>query len=166
MESVIERIKRGSFWHFHGGIHPPEQKFLTSTKPIASAQIPEQLIIPLRQHIGQAGKLIVNVGDKVLKGQALSVNDSPMSLSVHAPTSGTISAIKLMAIPHPSGLSETCIILTPDGEDTWQSRQICPDYKLLSKEKILEKIANAGIAGMGGAGFPTQIKVSTLAKIN
>ena len=166
MESVIERIKRGSFWHFHGGIHPPEQKFLTSTKPIASAQIPEQLIIPLRQHIGQAGKLIVNVGDKVLKGQALSVNDSPMSLSVHAPTSGTISAIKLMAIPHPSGLSETCIILTPDGEDTWQSRQICPDYKLLSKEKILQKIANAGIAGMGGAGFPTQIKVSTLAKIN
>ncbi|MBA6415325.1 electron transport complex subunit RsxC [Colwellia sp. 6M3] len=166
MESVIERIKRGSFWHFHGGIHPPEQKFLTSTKPIASAQIPEQLIIPLRQHIGQAGKLIVNVGDKVLKGQALSVNDSPMSLSVHAPTSGTITAIKLMAIPHPSGLSETCIILTPDGEDTWQSRQICPDYKLLSKEKILEKIANAGIAGMGGAGFPTQIKVSTLAKIN
>ncbi len=166
MESVIERIKRGSFWHFHGGIHPPEQKFLTSTKPIASAQIPEQLIIPLRQHIGQAGKLIVNVGDKVLKGQALSVNDSPMSLSVHAPTSGTITAIKLMAIPHPSGLSETCIILTPDGEDTWQSRQICPDYKLLSKEKILEKIANAGIAGMGGAGFPTQIKVSTLAEIN
>jgi electron transport complex protein RnfC len=166
VESVIERIKRGSFWHFHGGIHPPEQKFLTSTKPIASAQIPEQLIIPLRQHIGQAGKLIVNVGDKVLKGQALSVNDSPMSLSVHAPTSGTITAIKLMAIPHPSGLSETCIILTPDGEDTWQSRQICPDYKLLSKEKILEKIANAGIAGMGGAGFPTQIKVSTLAEIN
>ncbi|MFT6247098.1 MAG: electron transport complex protein RnfC [Cognaticolwellia sp.] len=166
MESVIERIKRGSFWHFHGGIHPPEQKFLTSTKPIASAQIPEQLIIPLRQHIGQAGKLIVNVGDKVLKGQTLSVNDSPMSLSVHAPTSGTITAIKLMAIPHPSGLSETCIILTPDGEDTWQSRQICPDYKLLSKEKILEKIANAGIAGMGGAGFPTQIKVSTLANIN
>ena len=166
MESVIERIKRGSFWHFHGGIHPPEQKFLTSTKPIASAQIPEQLIIPLRQHIGQAGKLIVNVGDKVLKGQTLSVNDSPMSLSVHAPTSGTITAIKLMAIPHPSGLSETCIILTPDGEDTWQSRQICPDYKLLSKEKILQKIANAGIAGMGGAGFPTQIKVSTLANIN
>jgi len=166
VESVIERIQRGSFWQFHGGIHPPEQKFLTSTKPIASAQIPEQLIIPIRQHIGQAGKLIVNIGDKVLKGQVLTESDSPMSLPIHAPTSGTISAVKLMAIPHPSGLSETCVILTPDGEDTWKQRQICPDYQLLSKEKILEKIANAGIAGMGGAGFPTQVKVSTLAKID
>tara|TARA_R110000737_G_scaffold3578_2_gene12150 strand:- start:24206 stop:26431 length:2226 start_codon:yes stop_codon:yes gene_type:complete len=166
VESVIERIKRGNFWQFHGGIHPPEQKFLTCTKPIASAQIPEQLFIPIRQHIGQAGSLIVNVGDKVLKGQALTVSESPMSLPIHAPTSGTVTAIKLMAIPHPSGLSETCIILTPDGEDTWKKRHICPNYQLLNKAQILEKIANAGVAGMGGAGFPTQNKVSTLAKID
>ncbi len=166
MDSVIERIQKGNFWQFHGGIHPPEQKFLTCTKPIASAQIPEQLIIPIRQHIGQAGDLIVNVGDKVLKGQVLSTTDSPMSLPIHAPTSGTISAIQPMAIPHPSGLSETCIILTPDGEDTWKQRHICPDYQLLSKAQILEKIANAGISGMGGAGFPTQVKVGTLAKID
>ena len=166
MESVIERIKKGSFSQFHGGIHPPEQKFLTCTKPIASAQIPEQLIIPIRQHIGQAGNLIVNVGDKVLKGQRLSSCDSPMSLPIHSPTSGTITAIQSMAIPHPSGLSESCVILTPDGEDTWQERHICPDFTLLGKAQILEKIANAGIAGMGGAGFPTQVKVSTLAKID
>jgi electron transport complex protein RnfC len=166
VESVIERIKRGSFSQFHGGIHPPEQKFLTCSKPIASAQIPERLIIPIRQHIGQAGNVMVKVGDKVLKGQMLSDYDSPMSVPIHAPTSGTISAIKLMAIPHPSGLSEACIILTPDGEDTWKQRYICPDFHLLSKTQILEKIANAGISGMGGAGFPTQVKVSTLAKIN
>ncbi|WP_164718162.1 electron transport complex subunit RsxC [Colwellia sp. Arc7-635] len=165
MESVIERIKRGNFWQFHGGIHPPEQKFLTSTKPIAPVQIPKQLIVPLRQHIGQAGDLIVNVGDKVLKGQALSASNSPMSLPIHAPTSGTITAIKPMAIPHPSGLSEMCLLLTPDGEDTWQQRNNCSDFTLLSKEQILEKIANAGIAGMGGAGFPTQVKAATLAKI-
>jgi electron transport complex protein RnfC len=166
VESVIERIKRGSFSQFHGGIHPPEQKFLTCSKPIASAQIPEHLIIPIRQHIGQAGNIIVKVGDKVLKGQMLSDCDSPMSVPIHAPTSGTITAIKLMAIPHPSGLSEACIILTPDGEDTWKQRHICPDFHSLSKTQILEKIANAGISGMGGAGFPTQVKVSTLAKIN
>ena len=93
MESVIERIKRGSFSQFHGGIHPPEQKFLTCSKPIASAQIPEQLIIPIRQHIGQAGNVMVKVGDKVLKGQILSDCDSPMSVPIHAPTSGTITAI-------------------------------------------------------------------------
>ncbi|MBA6225082.1 electron transport complex subunit RsxC [Colwellia sp. MB02u-18] len=166
MESVIERIKRGSFSQFHGGIHPPEQKFLTCSKPIASAQIPEQLIIPIRQHIGQAGNVMVKVGDKVLKGQILSDCDSPMSVPIHAPTSGTITAIKSMAIPHPSGLSEACIILTPDGEDTWKQRHICPDFHSLSKTQILEKIANAGISGMGGAGFPTQVKVSTLAKID
>jgi len=166
VESVIERIKRGSFSQFHGGIHPPEQKFLTCSKPIASAQIPEQLIIPIRQHIGQAGNVMVKVGDKVLKGQILSDCDSPMSVPIHAPTSGTITAIKSMAIPHPSGLSEACIILTPDGEDTWKQRHICPDFHLLSKTQILEKIANAGISGMGGAGFPTQVKVSTLAKID
>ncbi|MFT5634782.1 MAG: electron transport complex protein RnfC [Cognaticolwellia sp.] len=166
MGSVIERIQRGNFWPFHGGIHPPEQKFLTCTKPIASAQIPEQLIIPIRQHIGQAGDLMVKVGDMVLKGQKLSASDTPMSLPIHAPTSGTITAIKSMAIPHPSGLSETCVILTPDGEDTWKQRHICPDFQLLSKAKILEKIATAGISGMGGAGFPTQVKVSTLAKID
>ncbi|UUO21894.1 electron transport complex subunit RsxC [Colwellia sp. M166] len=166
MESVIERIQKGRFSQFHGGIHPPEQKFLTCTKPIASAQIPEQLIIPLRQHIGQAGDLIVSIGDKVLKGQMLSTSDSPMSLPIHAPTSGTITAIQSMAIPHPSGLSENCVILTPDGEDTWQERHICPDFQLLSKAQILEKIADAGISGMGGAGFPTQVKVSTLAKID
>lgn len=166
MESVIERIKKGKFWQFHGGIHPPEQKFLTCNKPIASAQIPEQLIIPIRQHIGQAGDLVVKVGDKVLKGQKLSVSNSPMSLPIHAPTSGTITAIKLMAIPHPSGLSETCLILKPDGEDTWKARHICPDFQLLGKAKILEKIANAGIAGMGGAGFPSHVKAGTLAKID
>lgn len=165
MESIIERIQKGHFSQFHGGIHPPEQKFLTSTKPIASARIPQQLIIPIRQHIGQAGNLEVAIGDKVLKGQALSSSDSPMQLPVHAPTSGTITAIKPSIIPHPSGLSETCIVLSPDGEDTWCERNICPDYQLLSKGQILEKIANAGIAGMGGAGFPTQVKVGTLAKI-
>jgi electron transport complex protein RnfC len=166
VETVIERIKRGVFSQFHGGIHPPEQKFLTCSKPIASAQIPEQLIIPIRQHIGQAGSVIVKVGDKVLKGQILSDCDRPMSVPIHAPTSGTITAVKSMAIPHPSGLSEACVILTPDGEDTWKQRHICPDFLSLSKTQILEKIANAGVSGMGGAGFPTQVKVSTLAKIN
>ncbi|MGB1261756.1 MAG: electron transport complex subunit RsxC [Cognaticolwellia sp.] len=166
MESVIDRIKNSNFWQFHGGIHPPEQKFLTNTKPIASAQIPEQLIIPIRQHIGQAGDLLVNIGDKVLKGQALTVSNSPMSLPIHAPTSGVITTIQAMAIPHPSGLSEPCIILTPDKEDTWKKRHICPDFQLLSKGQILEKIANAGIAGMGGAGFPSQVKVGTQAKID
>ena len=166
VESIIKRIKKGNFWQFHGGIHPPEQKLLTCNKPIASAQIPSQLIIPVRQHIGQAGDIIVAVGDKVLKGQALSIASNPMQLPIHAPTSGIIKAIELSVIPHPSGMSEPCIVITPDGEDKWRKRNICPQYTLLPKTQIVEKIARAGIAGMGGAGFPAHVKVGGAAKID
>ncbi|WP_440874030.1 electron transport complex subunit RsxC [Thalassotalea sp. PLHSN55] len=161
MEQIIERIKRGHFWKFHGGIHPPEQKFLTNAKPIRTLTMPKQLILPLQQHIGHAGKLIVNEGDTVLKGQALTCAKSPMSVPIHAPTSGVISAIKPAIIAHPSGMQEPCIFLTPDGEDTWQPRTVCQDFHQLENSQLIEKIANAGISGMGGAGFPTHIKVNS-----
>lgn len=166
MESVIERIEKGHFWKFHGGIHPPEMKFLTTDKPILQLPIPEELIIPAQQHIGEIGEVIVNVGDNVVKGQALTHSTIPLSVPVHAPTSGKISAIEKATIAHPSGLEELCIKLIPDGEDTWRERHICPEYHQLPKAKIIEKISNAGISGMGGAGFPTHIKVSTNAQIN
>ena len=110
MESVVERITRGHFWDFHGGIHPPEQKFLTSNKPIKQLSLPKQLIIPLQQHIGREGDLLVSIGEHVLKGQALTLSTNPMVVPIHAPTSGTISAIKMSVIAHPSGLSQLCII--------------------------------------------------------
>ena len=165
MGSVIERIKRGHFWTFHGGIHPPEQKFLTTDKPIRAVSIPEQLILPLQQHIGISADLQVNVGDKVLKGQALTKSAHPMAVPIHAPTSGTISAIKNAVIAHPSGLSELCLFITPDGEDRWRERKICTDLAKLTVNDLIDKISSAGISGMGGAGFPTQVKVSTHEKI-
>lgn len=161
MESVIERITRGHFWKFHGGIHPPEQKHLTQDKPIRNIPIPEELILPLQQHIGQAGELLVSVGDKVLKGQPLTQNTTPMAVPIHAPTSGTVTAIKQAVIAHPSGLTELCLFLKPDGEEKWFPRQVCEDINTLSREDIIAKIAAAGIAGMGGAGFPTHIKTGT-----
>ena len=161
MESIIERIKRGHFWKFHGGIHPPEQKHLTQDKPIRSIPIPELLQLPLQQHIGQSGELIVNIGDQVLKGQPLTRCSSPMAVPVHAPTSGTITAIEHAVIAHPSGLKDLCIFLKPDGEEKWFPRTVCDDVSALSKNEIISKIANAGISGMGGAGFPTHIKANT-----
>jgi len=166
VESVIERITRGHFWDFHGGIHPPEQKFITSNKPIKQLALPKQLIIPLQQHIGFEGDLLVGIGDHVLKGQALTLSNNAMVVPIHAPTSGTISAIKISIIAHPSGLSQLCIFLDVDGEDTWRKRQACADIEQLSNHEIIKKIANAGIAGMGGAGFPTHIKVSSKPDIN
>jgi len=166
MESIIERITQGKFWPFHGGIHPPEQKHFTCDKPIRQLPLPKQLIVPLQQHIGRQGDLLVNVGDKVLKGQPLTQSMNPMSVPIHAPTSGTISAIKRSVIAHPSGLSELCIFIDVDGEDTWRARNICANYTQLSNQQIISKIADAGIAGMGGAGFPTHIKVNTKPDIN
>jgi len=166
VESIIERITRGHFWDFHGGIHPPEQKFLTASKPIKQLTLPKQLIIPLQQHIGREGDLLVSTGDHVLKGQALTLGTNPMMVPIHAPTSGTISAIKLSVIAHASGLSQLCIFLDVDGEDTWRKRDVCPDLERLSNREIIEKISDAGISGMGGAGFPTHIKVSSKPDIN
>ncbi|WOH38081.1 electron transport complex subunit RsxC [Thalassotalea fonticola] len=161
MESVIERIKKQRFFKFPGGIHPPQQKFLTDDKPIKTIALATELILPLKQHIGKAGDVLVQVGQKVLKGQPLTNNDNPMCVPVHAPTSGTISAIKPSVMAHPSGMSDLCIFITPDGMDTWVKRNIVEDYKSLSKADIVDKIAAAGISGMGGAGFPTNIKVNT-----
>lgn len=166
MESIIERIIRGHFWSFHGGVHPPEQKTLTSTKPIKSLPLPQQLILPLQQHIGREGQLIVKVGDKVLKGQALTCSENPMAVPIHAPTSGTITAIKKAVIAHPSGLSELCIFIDVDGDETWVEREKCQNINKLTPLDLVKKIADAGIAGMGGAGFPTHIKVNNKAAIN
>lgn len=163
---MIERIEQGKFWKFHGGIHPPEQKFLTTDKPIRQLPLPELLRIPVQQHIGEPGDILVNIGDKVLKGQILTSANHPMMVPVHAPTSGIITAIENSIIAHPSGLSELCLFLKPDGEEKWRKREICPDYQKLSKSDLIEKIAYAGISGMGGAGFPTHIKLNTATQIN
>jgi len=165
VQSIIERIEKGQFWKFHGGIHPPEQKFLTTDKPIKKSHLPAELIIPVQQHIGMPGDLIVNVGDKVLKGQALTKTSLPMMVPIHAPTSGEIVNIKEHIIAHPSGLSELCVFIKPDGLETWRDKSVCEDYTKLSSQEIISKIADAGISGMGGAGFPTHIKVNTKANI-
>ena len=166
MDSIINRIEKSQFWKFHGGIHPPEQKFITEKKPIRTLPLPKELIIPIQQHIGLAGEIMVSVGEVVLKGQPLTDSKHPMAVPIHAPTSGTITAIEHSTIAHPSGLQEPCLFLTPDGNDTAQKRNICTDYKKLSRIELLEKITNAGISGMGGAGFPTHIKASTKEKID
>ena len=166
MESIIERITRGHYWTFHGGVHPPEQKQLSSSKPIKQLPLPKELILPLQQHIGREGNLLVQVGDKVLKGQALTSSTNPMAVPIHASTSGIITAIKKSVIAHPSGLRELCVFIDVDGEDTWVEREKCVDISKLSQLSLITKIAEAGIAGMGGAGFPTHIKANNKTDID
>ncbi|MCS3458690.1 electron transport complex subunit RsxC [Aeromonas sp. BIGb0445] len=159
MQSVIERIKAGALWDFHGGIHPPENKHQSSQHPVVQAGLPPELIIPVRQHAGQAGALLVKVGDKVKKGQPLTAFERGRFVPVHASSSGVISAIGQHTVAHPSGLSDLCITLVPDGEDAWCERQPQPDYWNLDRVSLLERIQGAGIAGLGGAVFPTHSKL-------
>ncbi|WP_195707995.1 electron transport complex subunit RsxC [Vibrio metoecus] len=161
MLSLIEQIKSGKLWDFPGGIHPFENKHQSSRQPIINASIPNELVLPLKQHIGKAGDLLVKVGDRVLKGQPLTQYTSTFMLPIHAPTSGVISAIEPRTVAHPSGLSELCIVLTPDQQEEWFELQPQPDYQQLSPETLLELIRQAGISGMGGAGFPTAKKLQS-----
>ncbi|HGH6014815.1 TPA: electron transport complex subunit RsxC [Vibrio mimicus] len=161
MLSLIEQIKSGKLWDFPGGIHPFENKHQSNRQPIINASIPNELVLPLKQHIGKAGDLLVKVGDRVLKGQPLTQYTSTFMLPIHAPTSGVISAIEPRTVAHPSGLSELCIVLVPDHQEEWFELQPQPDYQQLSPETLLELIRQAGISGMGGAGFPTAKKLQS-----
>ena len=146
-------------WDFHGGIHPKENKDQSNQSAITDAGIPPQLIVPLQQHIGQQAELVVSVGDKVLKGQLIADAHGPVSVAVHAPSSGTITAIEEHEVPHPSGMSDLCVFIETDGKDEWCELSPCEDYSTLTPAEILGKVRSAGIAGMGGAGFPTEIKL-------
>ncbi|MFC3033870.1 electron transport complex subunit RsxC [Pseudoalteromonas fenneropenaei] len=161
MVSLLEQIERGTLWQFPGGIHPPECKSISNHSPITRLPLPEKLVIPIKQHIGANGRLLVAKGDLVLKGQPLTVPNANWSLPVHAPTSGEIVDICSLPSAHPSALPELSIVLKPDGKDVWQARSPREDYRQLDKKALVDIIHNAGIAGMGGAGFPTYIKADS-----
>ncbi|MBE0368942.1 electron transport complex subunit RsxC [Pseudoalteromonas aurantia] len=161
MDTLLEQIENGTLWQFPGGVHPPQQKSLSNHAPIARLPLPEKLILPLKQHIGANGQLIVSKGQTVLKGQALTQPSGNWSLPIHAPTSGEITNIAAMPSAHPSALPELSIILTPDGKDTWIPLTENTHIDTLSHQALIDIIHNAGIAGMGGAGFPTYIKADS-----
>ncbi|MGO2011969.1 electron transport complex subunit RsxC [Pseudoalteromonas sp.] len=161
MEKLIEQIKQGKVWPFPGGIHPPQQKSLSNTHAIMRLPLPDKLVVPLKQHIGANGKLIVTKGEQVLKGQALTKPAANWSVPIHSPTSGTITDICLMPSAHPSALPELSVIITPDGEDTWCKLSPVNDVTKLDHDQLVEIIHQSGISGMGGAGFPAYVKADS-----
>ena len=124
----------------------------------ACRSLPKTFIIPLQQHLGPEGELCVNAGDRVLKGQPLTVGRG-RTVPVHAPTSGTVSTITPHITAHPSGLTELCVIIEADGEDRWCERDPVADYRQAPAAELVQRIHQAGIAGLGGAGFPTASKL-------
>ncbi len=161
MLSLIEHIRTGSLWDFPGGVHPAENKKQSLKESLSYASLPSEIVLPLKQHIGKAGDLLVNVGDKVLKGQPLTRYTTSFMLPVHATTSGTITAIEPRTTAHPSGLTELCVVIQPDGEDQWCERTPIEDFKQSTPDELIEVIRQAGVSGMGGAGFPTAKKIQS-----
>jgi electron transport complex protein RnfC len=146
-------------YHFHGGIFPQYNKSLSLRQPLRSGFLPKQLILPLQQHMGAPAIPCVQVGDLVKKYQLIAQADKGLSVPVHAPTSGRISAIEARTQPHASGLSEICIIIEPDGLDTPLDNALGVTQPPQTIAELKQLILNAGIVGMGGAGFPTFAKL-------
>jgi electron transport complex protein RnfC len=144
-----------------GGVHPDDRKRLSAGQAIEKLPMPALLHIPLQQHIGAPAEPLVRRGDEVKKGQLLARNQGAISAPVHAPTSGRVMGVGGYPAHHPSGLSVRTITLKPDGKDEWlDTLEPCDNDDQLSPEEIAERVASAGIVGMGGATFPSAVKLN------
>ncbi|WP_345856816.1 electron transport complex subunit RsxC [Shewanella algae] len=163
MLTVLEQLDKGTQWRLTGGIHPPQMKDLSNGSPIGRLPLASEFLLPVPQ-VGDSAVLEVKVGDRVLKGQALTRGLSAMYLAVHAPTSGIIRAIEQRPSNHPSALPVLTCVLEADGQD--QAIDFDQqDIAALSREQILSRIRQAGIAGLGGAMFPAHIKLNPASEI-
>ncbi|OIP98627.1 MAG: electron transporter RnfC [Zetaproteobacteria bacterium CG2_30_46_52] len=144
---------------FRGGVHLSEFK-RTATKASEQCPMPRVLMYPVKQHIGQACEPLVKVGDRVLRGQKIGKSQGYVSVPIHASTSGIVTKIENHIIPHPSGMGLPTIFVEPDGLDEVDESLIpLPNYRSLSPVELRERVRIAGIAGLGGAVFPTFIKL-------
>ncbi len=154
-------LAKMKLFKFRGGVHPTENKQATAGSKISTVPLADRLFIPLQQHIGAPAEPIIKRGDKVVKGQLLANSQGVISAPVHAPSSGKIIAIGKYPAPHPSGLPVRTIIMEPDGEEHWADISVPYDDPFsLAPEEISARVATAGIVGMGGATFPSAVKLN------
>ena len=146
------------FKTFPGGVHPHDFKHYSKSAPIEKMPLPARVVIPLSQHIGSPSAPIVKVGDEVLAGQIIAEASGFVSIPQHATISGKVS--KIEAFAHPIGTKQMAIEIIGDGADKWVDLIDDENYLDLNVEEMKERISNAGICGMGGAGFPTHVKLS------
>ena len=145
---------------FPGGLELKTYKELTNDKESFITPLPDKIILPLQQHIGSPSEAIFKIGDTVLKGQKIAQASGYVSVPVHASTSGKIIDISTCPAPQDQSIQTPCIIIEPDGEDTWFDIEPVEDYLSIDPEKLQRLICDAGIVGMGGAGFPAHVKLN------
>jgi len=155
MLAINYKLPARNFW---GGIHPEDSKTSTHTKKIQNLLPPKKAIIPLQQHTGALCKPIVNIGDIVKVGQKIGDAQAFISAPVHATISGKI--VDISPMPHPLGTKVLSIIIESDGTDSWAIEEIKRDWETLEPEQIKYIVQEAGVVGLGGAMFPTHVKLS------
>ena len=143
---------------FSGGVHPAGNKQLSAHKPAVTAAIPARAVIPLSQHIGAPTKAVVVIGQEVKKGEKIGETTGFVSAPVHASISGKVVA--LGNFPHSMGSDLPAVVIESDGKDEWVAGlKENADYALLSPDELKKIVLDAGIVGMGGATFPTHVKL-------
>lgn len=146
---------------FHGGLDLPDHKAESTGRPVTTVPLAQRFILPLQQHIGEPDEPLVKVGDRVLTGQVIARSTEYISAPIHAPCSGTVVEIAEHAVPHPSGLAAPCVVIDNDGQDQWaELPEPWPDFMARDPAELRERIRWAGIVGLGGAAFPTSVKVN------
>ena len=144
----------------HGGLRLPADKEESTSGPLQIAPVPEQLILPINQHVGEPAQPLVGIGERVLKGQLIAEAEGTLSAPVHASSSGKIVAIEPWPVSRRNGDPAPCIVIETDGRDeAIDTAEIVIDYQSLDPASLLDKILQGGIVGLGGAVFPTAQKL-------
>ncbi|MBI9020752.1 MAG: electron transporter RnfC, partial [Verrucomicrobia bacterium] len=144
---------------FKGGVHPNDSKALSASKAVVDAPLLDKYTVIIHQNIGAPPELVVKKGDLVKKGQLIAKATGFVSAPLHAPTSGTVTAIEKCA--GPTGLSVPSVEITADGEDEWGSPfEPMADWQNAAPADLKQRVSEAGVVGMGGAGFPAHVKLS------
>ncbi len=144
---------------FKGGVHPPEKKDLSCGPQMVVLPVPKILKVPLVQHLGAPAKQVLEVGTHVLRGDMIGVASGFISASVHAPTSGVIKGYEM----HPAAVGrrvQHCVIEADGLDERTQVIEPLPDWETRPIKELIDRVAETGIVGMGGAGFPTHVKIN------
>ena len=160
MSAEIQTKFNRDLHSFPGGLELKTHKELTNSKESLRTPLPDRIILPLHQHIGSPSEPIVKKGDSVLKGQKIARASGYISVPVHASTSGKILDIGTCQSIHRKSEQVPCIIIEPDGDDAWFELEPVTDYLSIDPEKLQRLICEAGMVGMGGAGFPAHVKLN------
>lgn len=147
-------------WRFHGGLQLRHWKQMSLQQELAPAPLPDQLIVPVAQQIGSAAEIAVSVGEQVRGGQPLTVRSEAHHIHVHAPSSGVITAIEERPVIHARLDRQRCVVIEVDGEDQQMTLPGWPHWHQQQPEALRDRLAEAGVAGLGGALFPTHVKLA------